>query len=99
MNLQRLEGFYWVAIHESYAKAARAFPYPITQPGVHQQVRRLEQDLEVKLFERISRDRVVLTARGQVDDRRRSVQAGADGFMVKPFSPLELLQAVEQFLR
>ena len=42
---------------------------------------------------------LMLTARGQVDDRRRSVQAGADGFMVKPFSPLELLQTVEQFLR
>ena len=66
MNLQRLEGFYWVAKTEGYARAARAFPYPITQPGVHQQVRRLEEELGIKLFERVGKDRVVLTARGRV---------------------------------
>lgn len=66
MNLQRLEGFYWVATQQGYARAARAFPYPITQPGVHQQVRRLEDELGVKLFERVGKDKVVLTARGQV---------------------------------
>src|SRR4051812_33408522 len=66
MNLQRLEGFYWVAKTQGYARAARAFPYPITQPGVHQQVRRLEEELNVKLFERVGKDRVVLTPRGHV---------------------------------
>lgn len=66
INLQRLEGFYWVAKTQGYARAARAFPYPITQPGVHQQVRRLEEELGVKLFERVGKDRVVLTPRGQV---------------------------------
>lgn len=66
MNLQRLEGFYWVAKTQGYARAARAFPYPITQPGVHQQVRRLEDELGVKLFERVGKDRVVLTPRGRV---------------------------------
>ena len=66
MNLQRLEGFYWVAKTQGYARAARAFPYPITQPGVHQQVRRLEEELGVRLFERVGKDRVVVTPRGQV---------------------------------
>jgi DNA-binding transcriptional LysR family regulator len=66
INLQRLEGFFWVAKTQGYARAARAFPYPITQPGVHQQVRRLEEELGVKLFERVGKDRVVLTPRGQV---------------------------------
>ena len=66
INLQRLEGFYWVAKTQGYARAARAFPYPITQPGVHQQVRRLEEELGVRLFERVGKDRVVLTPRGQV---------------------------------
>jgi DNA-binding transcriptional LysR family regulator len=66
MNLQRLEGFYWVAKQQGYARAARAFPYPITQPGVHQQVRRLEDELGVKLFERVGKDKVVLTPRGQL---------------------------------
>src|SRR5881227_119414 len=66
LSLARLEGFYWVARTQGYARAARAFPYPITQPGVHQQVRRLEEELGVKLFERVGKDRVVLTPRGQV---------------------------------
>lgn len=66
MNLQRLEGFYWVAKQQGYARAARSFPYPITQPGVHQQVRRLEDELGVKLFERVGKDKVVLTPRGQL---------------------------------
>ncbi|MBF5044551.1 LysR family transcriptional regulator [Aggregicoccus sp. 17bor-14] len=64
-SLQRFEGFYWVARCEGYARAARAFPYPITQPGVHQQVRRLEEELGVRLFERVGKDRVVLTAQGR----------------------------------
>jgi DNA-binding transcriptional LysR family regulator len=66
IQLQRLEGFYWVARCEGYARAARAFPYPITQPGVHQQVKRLEEDLGVPLFERVGKDRVILTAQGRV---------------------------------
>ncbi len=65
MTLQRLEGFYWVARTGGYARAARAFPYPITQPGVHQQVRRLEEELGVTLFERVGRDRVALTVAGE----------------------------------
>lgn len=66
MNLQRLEGFYWVAKTQGYSRAARAFPYPISQPGVFQQVRRLEEELGVRLFERVGKDRVQLTPRGQV---------------------------------
>ena len=65
IQLQRLEGVYWVARTEGYARAARAFPYPITQPGVHQQVRRLEEDLGLTLFERVGKDRVQLTAAGR----------------------------------
>jgi len=65
LQLQRLEGFYWVAKHQGYARAARAFPYPITQPGVHQQISRLEKELGLKLFERVGKDRVVLTPAGR----------------------------------
>ena len=65
IQLQRLEGFYWVAKTGGYARAARAFPYPITEPGVHQQVRRLETELGTALFERVGKDRVQLTAAGQ----------------------------------
>jgi DNA-binding transcriptional LysR family regulator len=65
ISLSRLEGFYWVARTEGYARAARAFPYPITQPGVHQQVRRLEEELGLTLFERVGKDRVILTVEGR----------------------------------
>jgi DNA-binding transcriptional LysR family regulator len=84
--LQRLEGFYWVARTEGYASAARAFPYPITQPGVHQQVKRLEADLGVKLFERVGRDRVVPSPAGR-----------ALFELVAPF--LERLKNLEQSIR
>jgi DNA-binding transcriptional LysR family regulator len=65
MNLQRLEGFYWVARAGGYARAARAFPYPITAPGVFQQVKKLEAELGVRLFERTGRERLVRTAAGE----------------------------------
>jgi DNA-binding transcriptional LysR family regulator len=65
IQLQRLEGFYWVARTGGYARAARAFPYPITQPAVHQQVKKLEAEIGAQLFERVGKDRMVLTAAGQ----------------------------------
>jgi DNA-binding transcriptional LysR family regulator len=65
MQLHRLEGFYWVAKQRGYARAARAFPYPITQPAVHQQVRKLEEELGTRLFERVAKDEVRLTAAGE----------------------------------
>ncbi|MEO6711181.1 MAG: LysR family transcriptional regulator [Planctomycetota bacterium] len=65
IQIHRLEGFYWVARTGGYARAARAFPYPITQPAVHQQVKKLEADLGLELFERVSKDRMQLTASGE----------------------------------
>ncbi len=65
IQLHRLEGFYWVARTGGYARAARAFPYPITQPAVHQQVKKLEGELEATLFERIGKDRMELTPAGR----------------------------------
>ena len=64
IQVQRLEGFYWVAREGGYARAARAFPHPITQPAVHQQVKKLEAELGVTLFERVAKDRVVPTPAG-----------------------------------
>lgn len=66
VQLHRLEGFFWVARTGGYAKAARAFPYPITQPAVHNQVKKLEDDLGVRLFERVAKDRMEPTASGRV---------------------------------
>jgi DNA-binding transcriptional LysR family regulator len=66
IQLGRLEGFYRVARAEGYARAARDFPYPITQPGVYQQVKKLEEELGAALFERAGKDRVLLTAAGRL---------------------------------
>ena len=39
-----------------------------------------------------------LTAKGQEVDREQGLAAGAIGYFVKPFSPLELLSKVEELL-
>lgn len=41
---------------------------------------------------------VMLTAHGQTRDRERAVSAGADHFMTKPFSPLQLLRLIGQII-
>ena len=65
LQIQRLEGFYWVAKTGGYARAARAFPYPITQPAVHQQVKRLEREVNTTLFERVGKSQMQLTPAGE----------------------------------
>ncbi len=41
---------------------------------------------------------VLLTARGQARDREAGQQAGADEYLVKPFSPLQLIDTVERLM-
>jgi DNA-binding transcriptional LysR family regulator len=65
IQLHRLEGFFRVARAGGYTRAAKEFPYPISQPGVHQQVSKLERDLGVRLFVRTGKDRVELTPAGR----------------------------------
>jgi DNA-binding response OmpR family regulator len=58
--------------------------------------------LEVLRLLRLARPGVpviVLTARGSEDDRVRGLKAGADDYVVKPFSARELLARVEAVLR
>jgi two-component system, OmpR family, phosphate regulon response regulator PhoB len=42
---------------------------------------------------------VLLTARGQSRDREAGQQAGADEYLVKPFSPLQLIETIERLLQ
>ncbi|MEM8882459.1 MAG: response regulator transcription factor [Planctomycetota bacterium] len=57
-----------------------------------------------ELLETLRRSRpgvpvIMLTARGDENDRVRGLKAGADDYVVKPFSALELLARVEAVLR
>jgi CheY-like chemotaxis protein len=42
---------------------------------------------------------VLLTAKGQEWDKQAGQEAGADGYFVKPFSPLDLIDTVESILK
>ena len=65
IDLNRLAGFHLVASCGGYARAARAAPYPITQPALHQQVRKLEAEVGVELLERVGKDVMRPTAAGE----------------------------------
>ena len=41
---------------------------------------------------------VLLTARGNIKDRDAGQQAGADEYLIKPFSPLQLIETIERLL-
>ena len=41
---------------------------------------------------------VLLTARGQARDREAGQQAGADDYLVKPFSPLQLIETIDRLV-
>ena len=53
----------------------------------------LKNDLETKDCKVI-----MLTAKGQQVDKEKGMEAGADDYFSKPFSPLELIKKVEEFL-
>jgi DNA-binding transcriptional LysR family regulator len=52
LNIHHVELFYYVARHGGISRAVRNMPYGIQQPAVSSQIRLLEEDLGVKLFER-----------------------------------------------
>ena len=41
---------------------------------------------------------ILLTARGQVSDKQKGEAAGADGYLVKPFSPIYLKEYVAKYI-
>ena len=41
---------------------------------------------------------IMLTAKGQVTDLDEGLKVGADGYFIKPFSPLDLIRKVEEII-
>lgn len=41
---------------------------------------------------------ILLTSKGQIEDKMKGKACGADAFLVKPFSPIKLLSVVEEHL-
>lgn len=41
---------------------------------------------------------IMLTAKGQLQDKNQGLEAGADDYFTKPFSPLALIRKVEEYL-
>jgi len=41
---------------------------------------------------------IMVTAKGQNEDKEEGLKAGADGYFVKPFSPLDLIRRIEKEL-
>lgn len=66
IQLHQLEGFYYVGLHAGFTRAAEAMPYPITEPALHQQVRKLERALGTRLTEQGPRRRTLLTPEGRL---------------------------------
>jgi CheY-like chemotaxis protein len=58
---------------------------------VIEKARQLERRQQSKIL--------MLSAKSQQAEQDKVIQAGADGFMSKPFSPLELIDKVEEMLR
>ena len=55
--------------------------------------------LTKKLRKNISTPIILLTAKGEADDRIIGLESGADDYLVKPFSPKELLLRINNILK
>jgi DNA-binding transcriptional LysR family regulator len=100
VRLHQLEGFHYAAVHGGFSRAAAALPYPITEPAIHQQVRKLERALGVTLLVRGPGRRMLLTPAGRalhefvapffegLPATLRAVATGESGLLVVGCEPL-----------
>ena len=100
VRLHQLEGFFYVGAEQGFARAVRAMPYPITEPALHQQVRKLERSLGARLLERGPGRRMLLTPEGRalhafirpyfldLPGVLRAVSGGSAGDLVVATEPL-----------
>ena len=104
IDLHRLAVLHLVATHGGYSRAARAAPYPITQPALHQQVKKLEQEVGVPLLERIAKDRMRPTPAGErllafADPFFRELPTVVAGLRAGDFAGKLSLQAESMLIR
>jgi len=60
----------------------------------------LQVCMQIKQDPALARTRVLLlTARGQTRDREAGLEAGADAYLAKPFSPLQLIDTIDHWLQ
>jgi len=55
---------------------------------------KIKQDAELKNTTKV----ILLTARGQRTDMERGQEVGCDAYLVKPFSPIQLLDTVDRLV-
>lgn len=42
---------------------------------------------------------IIVSARGQAQDYKTGIERGANGYLIKPFSPIDLVNSIEEFLK
>lgn len=67
----------------------------IMMPG---EIDGLEATRQIKANTDLNCKIVILTAKGQKKDMELGIEAGADSYFIKPFSPLQLLDKVEELI-
>ena len=80
-------------LHLARAVRPHVMLLDVMMPGLldgYQVCRHIKQDPQLRQIQVI-----MLTARGQAADVAAGEKAGADAYLVKPFSPLELIDRVE----
>ncbi len=60
----------------------------------YQVCEKIKQDAELKNTTKV----ILLTARGQRTDMERGQEVGCDAYLVKPFSPIQLLDTVDRLV-
>ena len=60
----------------------------------YQVCEKIKSDATLKVITKV----ILLTARGQRTDVERGQSAGCDAYLVKPFSPIELLDTVDRLV-
>jgi DNA-binding response OmpR family regulator len=85
------------AVHMARALRPKLIFMDVMMPGL---IDGYQACTQIKEMHELTETRVVmLTARGQENDLAAGKRAGADAYLTKPFSPLELIDVAERLLK